>query len=118
MEALRSRLVRTPVTVAAGIALAYAIARIWAPHWPGFCQDITIEKPCGAVATQTMTGYLLMALGIVVMILGPIVGALIEVMVHGHHWETPRGRESVVTNLPIGLGAFYLVLGALLAATA
>jgi heme/copper-type cytochrome/quinol oxidase subunit 2 len=103
---------------AAGIGLAYLVARVWAPHWPQFCRDITVAEPCAAVATQTMTGYLVIALGVAVMILGPVAGALLELMIHGHRWETPRGPETVVTNIPIVLGAVYLVLGGVLAATA
>jgi heme/copper-type cytochrome/quinol oxidase subunit 2 len=102
----------------AGIGVAYAVATIWAPHWPRFCDDITVGEPCAALATQTMAGYLLMALGIVVMILGPVAGAMIELVVHGHRWETPRGRETVTTNVPIVLGAVYAALGIVLAATA
>lgn len=118
MEALRSRWIRTPVLFAGGVVVAYAVARVWAPRWPGFCDGITVGKPCGSVAVQTMTGYLIIALGVATMILGPIVGALVELVLHGHRWETPRGPETIVTNMPILLGVAYLVLGAVLAATA
>lgn len=118
MEALRSRWLRTPVLFGAGVAAAWGVARLWAPHWPRFCDDVTIAEPCAAVAAQTMWGYLLMALGIVVMILGPVAGSLIELAVHGHRWETPRGRESATTNVPILAGGVYIALGIALAATA
>jgi len=118
MPTLRSRWVRTPTLFALGVVGAYAIARIWVPYWPSFCDGITIQQPCTAVAVQTMTGYLIVALGLAVMILGPIVAALLELAIHGHRWETPRGRETVVTNLPIIIGLSYLVLGVAIAATA
>lgn len=114
----RSRWIRTPVLFAAGVALAYVVARIWAPHWPGFCSGITVDEPCSRVEVQTMMGYLLIALGFIVMILGPIVGSLIELARHGHDWETPRGPETVAANLPIAVGIVFVALGLLLAAVA
>lgn len=114
----RSRWVRTPVLFLAGVGAAYLTARLWAPHWPGFCSGITVDEPCSRVEVQTMTGYLVIALGFIVMIIGPIAGALIELIRHGHDWETPRGPETVVANLPIGVGLAFVLLGLLLAATA
>jgi hypothetical protein len=52
------------------------------------------------------------------MILGPIAGSLLDLAINGHKWETSRGTESVITNVPVLLGAIYLILGVVIAATA
>lgn len=52
------------------------------------------------------------------MILGPIAGSFLGLLINGAKWETPRGTESIITNMPILVGAIYLVLGVIIAATA
>lgn len=52
------------------------------------------------------------------MILGPIAGSFLDLLINGARWETPRGTESIITNMPILIGAIYLVLGVIIAATA
>jgi hypothetical protein len=118
MAEKRRRWLVISVMFVAGLGVALAIARIWAPHWPGFCQEITVQKPCEVVAVQTMTGYLLIAFGFATMFLVPIIWSLVQVAKSGHRWETERGPESIVTNLPIAAGIAYIAIGALLAATA
>ena len=118
MSGRRSRWTAITVMFALGIVVALLIARFWVPHWPGFCQEITVQKPCEVVATQTMTGYLLIALGLLTMFLVPIVWSFAQIIRSGHQWETPRGPESIVTNVPIIAGIAYILIGALLAATA
>lgn len=65
-----------------------------------------------------MAGYLMVGLGFLTMILGPIAGSFLDVLINGHNWETPRGSESVITNMPVVLGSVYLVLGVIIAASA
>jgi hypothetical protein len=118
MTLLRSRPVRTVLLTIAGFAFAWVLAVLLAPHWPGFCDDTIVGAPCDAVATQTMMGYLVIALGILTMIFGPIAGSLLDLVLNGAHWETPRGTETVITNVPLLVGTVYLVSGVAIAATA
>jgi hypothetical protein len=60
----------------------------------------------------------MVGLGFLTMILGPIAGSLLDLAINGHKWETSRGTESVITNVPVLLGAIYLILGVVIAATA
>jgi hypothetical protein len=115
---LRSRPIRTAVLTLAGFGLAWLLAWLLAPRWPGFCDGAIIGAPCEQVEVQTMTGYLVIALGVLVMIFGPIVGSLIDLVVNGADWETPRGTENVITNVPLLVAAVYLVSGVVIAATA
>lgn len=101
-----------------GFALAYVVAAVLAPLWPGFCDDTVVGAPCEQVDIQTMSGYLLVALGILTMVFGPIAGSLIDLWINGAKWETPRGSESIITNMPLLVGAIYLGSGVLIAATA
>jgi len=64
-----------------------------------------------------MPGYVIIALGILTVITGPIAGSMIDVALNGSKWETPRGSETVITNMPILIGAIYLVVGVLIVAT-
>lgn len=50
------------------------------------------------------------------MIFGPIAGSFIDVLVNGHDWETSRGTESVITNMPVLIGIAYLIVGVTTAA--
>lgn len=118
MRLFRSRTWRTLILFVAGLGAAYVLARIFAPAWPGLCDDVIVGASCDAVAIQTMTGYLIVVLGIATIILGPIAGSLIDLAVNGHTWETPRGTENVVTNMPLLVGGIYLVIGVLVAASA
>ncbi|MEN8040700.1 MAG: hypothetical protein ABFR95_04265 [Actinomycetota bacterium] len=118
MNPFKDRLPRTIVLFILGIAGSFLIAWFLAPIWPGFCTDTTVGRPCGAVATQAMAGYLMIILGLLTMIFGPIGGSFLDLLINGHKWETSRGTESVITNIPILIGAIYLLLGLLIAATA
>ncbi len=118
MNPFRSRLVRTIILFVLGVGASFAVAVLLAPVWPGFCDDATIGKPCSDVAVQTMAGYLMVGLGLMTMILGPIAGSFLDLLINGAKWETPRGTETVITNMPVLIGAIYLVLGVLVAATA
>jgi len=118
MNPFRPRWLRTIILFLAGVGLVFLAARLLAPVWPGFCSDATVGSPCDAVDFRTMAGYLLVGLGFLTMILGPIAGSFLDVLINGHKWETSRGTESVITNMPVVVGAIYLVLGVVIAATA
>lgn len=118
MNPFRSRTLRTIILTLGGYLLAWVLALIFAPLWPEFCDDAIAGAPCSEVAVQTMMGYLVIALGVLTAIFGPIAGSLIDLAVNGANWETPRGTETVVTNMPLLVAVIYLVSGALIAATA
>ena len=114
----RSRLLRTVILTVVGFAAAWVIAYVFAPLWPGFCDETIVGAPCDPVQTQTMMGYIVIALGVLTMIFGPIAGSLIDLALNGANWETPRGTENVITNVPLLIGAIYLASGVLIVATA
>jgi len=118
MNPFRSRPIRTALLTLAGFAAAWLLASLLAPHWPDFCDQTIVGASCQQVAVQTMTGYLVIALGVFVMIFGPIIGSLVDLVINGAHWETPRGTENVITNVPLLVAAIYLVSGVVIAATA
>ena len=118
MNPFRSRWLRTIILFVLGLVASFTVAVVLAPVWPGFCDDATVGKPCSDVAVQTMAGYLMVGLGFMTMILGPIAGSFLDLIINGAKWETPRGTETVITNMPVLIGAIYLVLGVLVAATA
>jgi F0F1-type ATP synthase membrane subunit c/vacuolar-type H+-ATPase subunit K len=118
MNPFRSRTLRTIILTIGGYLLAWALAVLLAPRWPGFCEGTIVAADCEAVAVQSMTGYLVIALGIITMVIVPIVGSLIELAIHGANWETPRGTETATTNVPLLVGLIYLLSGVAIAATA
>jgi hypothetical protein len=118
MNPLRPRWLRTAILFATGVAVCLVAAWLLTPIWPNFCTATTVGAPCSTVDTQRMTGYLMIGLGLGTMILGPIAGSFIDVAINGHKWETGRGTESVITNVPVVIGAVYMVLGLIVAATA
>ena len=103
---------------ALGFVVVAVLAVLLTPLWPEFCDDTVVGRPCDAVRVQTMAGYLLIGLGILTIIFGPIAGSLLDLIINGAKWETPRGRESVITNMPLLVGAIYIASGVVLAATA
>jgi hypothetical protein len=116
MNPFSSRWLRTIILFALGVAASFIIAYFLAPVWPRFCSDATVGTPCDDVAARRMAGYLMVALGMFTMILGPIAGSFLDLAINGAKWETPRGTESAITTIPIVIGAIYLVLGVLVAA--
>ena len=114
----RSRVPRTIILTLSGYLFAWLLALFLAPRWPGFCEDAVSGLACTEVAVQTMMGYLLVALGMLTIVFGPIAGSLLDLAINGATWETPRGRENVITNIPILIGAIYLASGIALLATA
>ncbi|MDJ0791739.1 MAG: hypothetical protein QNJ71_07565 [Acidimicrobiia bacterium] len=117
MNPLRSRPIRTVLLTLLGFALVFAVAAVAAPLWPA-CEDQQTRLPCEDLSVQTMAGYLTIALGLLTIIFGPIAGSLIDLYLHGAKWETPRGTENIITNMPVLIGAVYLVSGLLIVATA
>ncbi len=118
MNPFRHRLKRTVILTLLGYGLAFLLALWIAPAWPEFCDGSIPGAPCDVVATQTVAGYLVIVLGVLTMILGPIAGSLLDLYINGAQWETPRGTESIITNMPLLVGAIYLVTGVLIVATA
>ena len=118
MQMIRNRPIRTVLLTVAGFGLAWLIAYVFAPLWPGFCDGTIVGAACDPVKTQTMMGYLVVGLGVLTIIFGPIAGSLIDLAVNGANWETPRGTENVITNVPLLVGAIYLISGVVIVATA
>lgn len=118
MNPFMSRGIRTVILFVGGVVASFAFAVALTPVWPDFCSDATVGSPCDAVAIRTMAGYLMVGLGFLTMILGPIAGSFLGLLINGAKWETPRGTESIITNMPILIGAIYLVHGVIIAATA
>ncbi len=118
MNPFRSRTLRTLVLSLVGLGLSFLIAGVFAPYWPGFCDDTIVGAPCGAVTVQTMAGYLIIMLGILTIIFGPIAGSVLDLVINGAKWETPRGTESITTNMPILIGAIYIVIGVIVVTAA
>lgn len=116
VELFRRRGPRTVVLTLAGLVAAFLGALVLGPALPEYCGDAGVG-PCDREQFQTLVGYLVIALGIGTIILGPVVGSLIHVYLHGAHWETPRGTETVITNMPLLIGAIYLGIGILVLAT-
>ncbi len=116
-ELWTSRWVRTPLLFGAGLAVAYGVAVLWAPHLPSFCREVTVGEPCEPVTVRTAAGYLTIALGWLTMVFGPIVGSLLDLAIHGASWEASR-VETAPANVPIVAGIVYLVVGASIVATA
>ena len=112
----RSRLWRTIILFLIGIALSFLLAVVFASSWPEFCDGTIVGAPCDPVAVRTMAGYLVVTLGFLTMILGPIAGSFIDIAINGAKWEMPRGRDTVVTNMPILVGALFLATGILIIA--
>ncbi len=118
MNPFENRAVRTILLFLIGVAASFAAAAVVAPLWPGFCDGAIVGAPCEAVGVQTAAGYLLIVLGILTIVFGPIIGSLLDLLINGSRWETPRGTENVITNMPLLVGAIYVLLGIAVAATA
>ena len=112
----RSRLWRTIILFLIGIALCFVLAVVFATRWPAFCDGTIVGAPCDPVAVRTMAGYLVVTLGFLTMILGPIAGSILDIAINGAKWEMPRGRDTVITNIPILVGALFLATGVLIIA--
>lgn len=117
MEAWRNRWVRLPVLFVLGLAVASALARLFHPHYLDLCNRINTEPgvECTDIPLTSMIGLFIFGLGIFTMIVVPIASSLYQLVRHGHDWETARGTENAITNLPILAGLIYLATGAVVA---
>jgi len=110
---MRDRTTRTIILSVAGLVVAYFIALFVMPIWPEFCDESVVGSECDAERLQSMYGYVLIILGLATGLLGPIAGSLIHLLLNGAQWETPRGKESVITNIPLLVAVVYIGLGLL-----
>lgn len=117
MEAHKSRWFRFPVFTAVGFAAAAGLAALFQPHYLTLCNTMNRESgaQCTPVSMQSMIGIFVIALGVFTLVVVPIVSAFFHLLRHGHSWETPRGTETALTNLPILAGVIYLAAGTLVA---
>ena len=53
MNPFRSRTLRMLVLFLVGLGLSFLVAGVFAPHWPGFCDDAIVGAPCSAVTVVT-----------------------------------------------------------------
>jgi len=70
-----------------------------------------VRAPCDTVAVRVVAGYVLIALGVLTVIFGPIAGSMLDLLINGAKWETPRGSENMITNMPSLVGAIFVVVG-------
>jgi hypothetical protein len=108
---MRDRLWRTIILTFAGLLTVWFVARIAVPRWPGFCDGAIVGAECDPVKFLTGFGYGVIVLGLFTMIIGPIIGSMLDVALNGSNWETPRGTESATTNVPLLVGAIYMATG-------
>jgi hypothetical protein len=100
-----------------GFGLAALAARAFHPHYLPLCDRIN-SRPgvqCTEVTVQSMIGLFVIGLGIITLMVVPVMSSLYHLIRYGHDWETPRGAESAITNLPILGGLIYLAAGAAVA---
>ncbi|MFQ5555564.1 MAG: hypothetical protein ACE5GC_09395 [Acidimicrobiia bacterium] len=101
-----------------GLAIAGGISLSLQPRWVDLCSRVDARPgQCSPIDLPTMLGYVLIATGLVVMILGPVANSLYHLFRYGQKWETTR-HETAVSNLPLLAGIVYFVLGFVVAATA
>ena len=115
---MRSRTWRTIILTVAGLGVAYVIALFVMPIWPDFCDDTVVGSECDTERLQSMYGYVLIILGLATGLFGPIAGSLIHLLINGAQWETPRGKESVIANIPLLIAVIYIAVGLLALASA
>lgn len=109
---------RTIILFVAGLGAAWLISRMLVPWWPNYCDDTVAELACTPERYTTGFGYTTIVVGIFTMLFGPIIGSFIDLHRNGANWETPRGTETVITNMPLLIGAIYMGLGLLRVMTA
>jgi len=102
---------RTVILFFAGLGAAYLVSLILVPWWPSFCDDAVSSSACTPSKYATGFGYTTIVLGIVTILLGPIAGSFIDLARNGAQWETPRGTETIITNMPLLVGALYIGIG-------
>lgn len=117
MNPFRHRFPRTVILALVGFGFTWLVSIFLTPVWPGFCDSTVYGAPCEDVTHRTVWGYTTIALGFGTTIIGPIAGSLIDLWINGANWEQPRGRETVITNVPILVGAIFVAAGVVIIAT-
>ena len=87
------------------------------PRWIDVCTGINTNRgfPCEPMTLGLMTGDLMIALGVLTLIFGPIVNSMYRLVRYGQQWETSR-VETAVGNVPLVIGIAYIVVGFVIAA--
>lgn len=111
-RAFESRWIRVPILVAATFLIGAIFALWFQERWLRFCEAFKSpgDLPCQPIGDVRMVAYVTIGLGVVTMIFGPMVNTLYRLARYGQPWETTR-HETVVSNIPILVGLFYLALG-------
>lgn len=115
---MHERTPRTIILFVAGLGAAWLASLVIVPWWPSFCDDAIAGQECTQAKYATGFGYTTIVLGMLTMLLGPIAGSFIDLARNGATWETPRGTETVITNMPLLLGAIYMAIGLIRVMTA
>ncbi len=105
------RVLRTIILFVVALSVAWLASRYFVPRWPGFCDTTNVGTVCAPVKYLTGFGYSVIFLGMLTIVVGPIASSLLHVGLNGGEWETPRGTETIHTNLPLLIGAIYMGLG-------
>lgn len=107
-----NRWIRVPILVAGTFLLGALFALWFQERWLRFCETFKSpgDLPCQPIGDMRMVAYVTIGLGVVTMIFGPMLNTLYRLARYGQPWETTR-HETVVSNIPILVGLFYLGLG-------
>ena len=113
---------RRPIVFAAGLGAAIAGGMLFQPHWLDLCNRINARPnvglagqivrgdQCSPVSTTTMSGNFLIGFGLFMLVIGPIIFSLVQVVRRGYNWESTR-VETAVSNLPMLAGVLYMATG-------
>ena len=108
----RKHWLRLPLLFVTGLGAAIAVGTWVTPRYIEFCRILNrFASTCQDVPARHIVGYTVAALGIAMLILGPIVNTLYRLWRYGQAWETPRGPETAASNIPIATGVVYIALG-------
>ena len=108
----RNHWLRLPLLFLTGLGAALAVGTWVTPRYVEFCRILNrFATTCRDVPSQDILGYTVVAMGVAMLILGPIVNTLYRLWRYGQAWETPRGPESAASNIPIAVGVLYIALG-------
>lgn len=122
MGFLKRPLYRRPIAFLGGLGFAAVAGLLFQPHWLEICNRINARPSvgldgqlgshgeCSPVSAITMSGNFLIGFGLFMLIIGPIIFSLAEVIIKGHNWESSR-VETATSNLPMLAGVLYIVAG-------
>jgi hypothetical protein len=126
MGFLTRPLFRRPLVFLGGLGFAAAAGLLFQPYWLDLCNRINARPfvgsngeisrggECSPVSSMTMSGNFLIGFGVFMLIIGPIVFSLAQVIRRGYNWESSR-IETAASNLPMLSGVLYIAAGAGLA---